>query len=590
MPFIILYIIKLSVSLAIFYLFYFLVLRKLTFYNWNRWYLLGYTLLSFFIPFINISPVLDKYEMGGSESISWVPVIGNNKETLNNTLQTSATITTWQVLILIIVGGMLILLIRLLVQYLSYCRLLKNADILSKGDINFYRIHDSIAPFSFGQSIFMNPALHTKDELEEIIKHEMVHVKQRHTIDIIWGELLCMLNWVNPFAWLIRKAIRQNLEFIADRKVLEHGFDKTDYQYLLLKVVGNNRFSITHQFNFSSLKKRIAMMNKLKTAKKHLVKFLFIIPLIALMLVAFRNRSTNSSNLKIVGFTIEEGSHFKIGKVDIRILETGQLCKSDENGYYEIEIPQRAEKNKYLNLVFEKEGYKTFSSKMNITFDRQKNKGFLQLVSLNQFKGYKQSNLFVSKNSGLETPNFLNASKMYNEMVLFLKEYYKSATIPPTDTTILPEGLSNEDLKDPVMRYSVNRKDSTLAFTRKSGKTGKYLFKSNEEKIDFFNRLSKDEKVDEEKSVPLSPKDYTDFFRNNPEIKDVSWNRNPYRITIALDNGKKETYILNNKEEVARAEKKYGKLPVGPPPPPLPPPPPPPKEPDEANSGKPDLN
>src|SRR4029453_17672904 len=102
------------------------------------------------------------------------------------------------------------------------------------------------------------------------------HVKQRHSIDIIWGEILCMLNWYNPFAWLLKSAIRQNLEFIADNKVMEHGIDKKEYQYLLLKVIGNNQFSIAPKFNFSSLKKRIAMMNKMKTAGVHLVKFLFI--------------------------------------------------------------------------------------------------------------------------------------------------------------------------------------------------------------------------------------------------------------------------------------------------------------------------
>jgi hypothetical protein len=138
--------------------------------------------------------------------------------------------------------------------------------------------------------------LQDEAELKEIIRHEFVHVKQRHTHDIIWSELLCILNWYNPFVWLIRKAIRQNLEFIADNKVLEQGFDKKKYQYLLLKVTGNNHFSIANQFNLSSLKKRIAMMNKMKSARAQLIKFLFIVPLVAVMLLAFRNEGNKNNS------------------------------------------------------------------------------------------------------------------------------------------------------------------------------------------------------------------------------------------------------------------------------------------------------
>jgi len=128
-------------------------------------------------------------------------------------------------------------------------------------------------------------------------------VKQGHSIDILWSELLCIINWYNPFSWLLKGAIRQNLEFIADGKVLEGGVSKKEYQYLLLKVIGNNHFSIASKFNFSSLKKRIAMMNKMKTARVHIVKFLFILPLVAVLLVAFRKKEheRNVTGLRVDG-------------------------------------------------------------------------------------------------------------------------------------------------------------------------------------------------------------------------------------------------------------------------------------------------
>ncbi len=279
MPFFFIYLFKLSVSLTVVFLFYHFVLRKLTFYNWNRWYLLGYTLISFVIPFINITPALHKNELTEITLVQWVPLLYKSGDT---------SLTGWNILYLLIITGMLVLLIRLIVQLISFRRMKRKAIFISEEGIRLYQVDESIIPFSFGNAVFINRHLHTAVELEEIIRHEFVHVKQRHSIDIMLGEILCLLNWYNPFAWMLQKSIRQNLEFIADNKVIENGFNKKQYQYLLLKVIGNNQFSIAPKFNFSSLKKRIAMMNKNKSAKLHLLRFLFLLPVLAFILVSFR--------------------------------------------------------------------------------------------------------------------------------------------------------------------------------------------------------------------------------------------------------------------------------------------------------------
>ena len=131
----------------------------------------------------------------------------------------------------------------------------RKAQLLSVDGMKLYQVNKNIIPFSFGNAVFINSELHSEDELREIIRHEFVHVKQRHTLDILWSEWLCIINWYNPFAWMLKRSIRQNLEFIADNKVLQNGVDRKQYQYLLLKVIGNNHFSIAPKFNFSSLKK-----------------------------------------------------------------------------------------------------------------------------------------------------------------------------------------------------------------------------------------------------------------------------------------------------------------------------------------------
>ena len=297
------YLVKLSISLAIVWLFYQFILRKLTFYNSNRLYLLAYTLLSFFIPFINISTILGNNSGANNELIQFIPSVHQYTIALEEASHCPVPIWStsydkwdWTAFALMIGAG--ILLLRFIVRYISFIRIRNRSKLISADGIKIYQVDESIIPFSFGKSVFINSNLHTEDELREIVRHEFVHVRQNHTIDIIWAELLCIINWYNPFAWLLKRSIRQNLEFIADNKVVENGIDKKQYQYLLLKVIGNNQYSIATKFNFSSLKKRIAMMNKTKSARLQVGRFLFLVPVLAIILLAFRKSFNDPTNAK----------------------------------------------------------------------------------------------------------------------------------------------------------------------------------------------------------------------------------------------------------------------------------------------------
>jgi hypothetical protein len=289
-----LYLLKLSISLSIIWIFYQLMLRRLTFYNLNRWYLLGYSLLSFIIPLINIGSLLEKDSFQGGQVIPYIPVIGSYKKDAVPDAALFSTVSLSNVLSGILLLGSVVLLIRLVSRWLSLRKVRQKATLISDTGVKIYQVDESIIPFSFGNAIYVNQQLHTEKEYSAIILHEYVHIRQRHTIDILLGELLCIVNWYNPFAWLIRYSIRQNLEFIADRKVLENGVDKKGYQYHLLQVIGSPRYRLANNFNFSSLKKRIIMMNRIKSARLHLVKFLFIVPLLATLLLAFRDKISNS--------------------------------------------------------------------------------------------------------------------------------------------------------------------------------------------------------------------------------------------------------------------------------------------------------
>jgi hypothetical protein len=281
------YLFKLTISLSIVYLFYQLFLRRLTFYNWNRWYLLIYSLVCFVIPFVNVFTIIvEQPALRESALVNYIPAI--TQMTPNNTAP-SVGINWWLVTGVVFLIGILVMIVRLGMQYYSLFKMRSKAVLLYDNKVKLYHIDAPVMPFSFGRGIYVNQHQHSEHELKEIIRHEFIHVKQRHSLDIIWSELLCILNWYNPFAWLLRHDIRQNLEFIADQQVLKTGLDRKQYQYLLLKVIGVNSFSIANNFNFSSLKKRIAMMNKAQSARVHLIRFLFLLPLLVVVLLAFRN-------------------------------------------------------------------------------------------------------------------------------------------------------------------------------------------------------------------------------------------------------------------------------------------------------------
>ena len=189
MPVIIDYILKLNICLGVVYLFYQLFLRKLTFYNWNRWYLLGYTALSFIIPLIDIMPSLQKRDLQSAVMMQWIPVINFVPQQDQGFFE---TLTYWDWSVALLIMGSLVLLVRFLVRFYSFKKMRSRAQLLSDDQTRIYQLDDNITPFSFGNSIFINMELHHGEELEEIIRHEFVHVKQRHTIDIIWCEALCI--------------------------------------------------------------------------------------------------------------------------------------------------------------------------------------------------------------------------------------------------------------------------------------------------------------------------------------------------------------------------------------------------------------
>lgn len=349
------YLLRLSLSFAVMYLFYAIALRRLTFYNYNRWYLLSYSMLCFIIPLVHISSGQPSV-FRSAVTITNNPVVRMIPSITFTAPSPAETFHIWsiyQIILFLFFAGVLLMLIRILFQLLSYKRLTRNAEIISDdGTIKLYQIDKEIVPFSFGNSIFINRDMHDGTSLKEILQHEFVHVKQKHTLDILWCEMLCIFNWYNPFVWLIRKAIRENLEFIADDKVVQTGISKQRYQYLLLRVMGNNNFSITNKFNFSSLKKRITMMNKIKTAKIHLLRFLFLIPLLGALLVSFRDviKEKSKDIITISGIVVDGYSLQPVVNVLVEDSIDGVKTITDKNGFYTLNLKNNGRRRYSVKL------------------------------------------------------------------------------------------------------------------------------------------------------------------------------------------------------------------------------------------------
>lgn len=282
------YFCKVNIAIALFYLMYRLFFIKDTFWEVRRYYLLSSVLLSFAYPLISIGSWFIKQEAVNSMIVKFALLPEMNVGTVHH-----STILSFENLALILYGvGVVVLLIRMLIQLISILFIRSRHKKQWVQGKSVIVLENKVTPFSFFGWVFLNPSLHSEHEVSEILAHELTHVRQGHSFDVIIGEMLTVLFWFNPFTWLLKNEIRQNLEFLADNQVIESGFNSKNYQYHLLQLSFQSlQFNLGNKFNVSPLKKRITMMNQQKTSKAGLLKYLIIAPL-ALALILSSNAET----------------------------------------------------------------------------------------------------------------------------------------------------------------------------------------------------------------------------------------------------------------------------------------------------------
>lgn len=257
---------KMNIVLSLCYLLYRVFLQPLTFFNLNRVFLAAALILSACSPFYPDTQKTDPIQVPSLLPAGWSLNVPDIQPVAVDWVPIASVIYWAGVSLMALLT--VIRLISLLHRYIS-------SPKKTYGHITIRTLDDRTSPFSFFRSIFLNPALHSDTELAVILQHEQVHSRQVHSIDILLGEIIRIFCWFNPFAWMIADAIRKNLEFVADRQVLAKGTDPRHYQYSLLATfTGHSVPGLPNHFNFSHLKTRIHMMNKQKSSKPHLIKYL----------------------------------------------------------------------------------------------------------------------------------------------------------------------------------------------------------------------------------------------------------------------------------------------------------------------------
>ena len=279
------YFAKVNGLIILFYLMYVVFLQKETFFTSNRWYFLTGLLLSLILPLITFTktiwieptPIPEYYEEA-------IPITYNTIETptqapLDWSLILMSTYFVISILIIMKIG----------MELVSFFRRIQKQNKQKESDYTLVDSNSAENPFSFFSYIVINKDMFTEEELQHILTHESIHVKQKHSFDVLIGKVFCAIFWVNPIIWLYRKAMLQNLEFIADNETFQQIENKYEYQKTLLKVVTHQHdLSITNQFYQSLIKKRIVMLHTNQSHKKNVWKYATILPLLVGFMLLFQ--------------------------------------------------------------------------------------------------------------------------------------------------------------------------------------------------------------------------------------------------------------------------------------------------------------
>jgi TonB family protein len=278
----VLYQVKSAFCLSLFCIVYLLLVRNLTFYRLNRFYLLSAIALSVVIPAIHI-------ELFAAKPVAMANIV---LDTLfvNDTypLQTTSQTSSWSSLVAYGYFAVALLFAGFFIyQVLGLLTLFRRHGIKRRKGFFLVTIPDTLPAFSFFNVLFINESVAADEKGNPVIQHELAHARQFHSADILLIECVKILQWFNPFIYIVQRFLKETHEYLADEAVLEQNSDSAGYRLLLLSQVFGIQPGISNYFNHSLIKKRFTMMSKKKSPIIRQVRYLLVLPVAMLLLLFF---------------------------------------------------------------------------------------------------------------------------------------------------------------------------------------------------------------------------------------------------------------------------------------------------------------
>jgi hypothetical protein len=299
-----LYLLKANVVLTLFAAAYYGLLRRLTFFGLNRAYLLvalAFAAVYPALPMPGLLPAEAPAPIGLPDA--WLLV---QSSTVTSVAQPAASGLDWAATgLLVYAVGVGLLLGRLLMQLVALVRLRQaTRPSTTPMGVPYRELPTPGDPFSFGRTIYLHAAQYSAAELAVVVAHEQAHICQHHTVDVLLAHLGTALFWVNPAAWLLRRALLDNLEYLADAATLRTGLDRRTYQYCLLQLSrGPVGPALALPFSFLTLKNRVAMMNTPVSSNGQLARYFMAGPLVVLAALGYSAAHARSTELEAAGTT-----------------------------------------------------------------------------------------------------------------------------------------------------------------------------------------------------------------------------------------------------------------------------------------------
>ncbi|RGN98900.1 M56 family peptidase [Bacteroides fragilis] len=281
------YIVKSSVCLAGFYLFYRLLLSKETFHRFNRIALLTLLLLSLLLPLVQLTTI-EQTEVHQTMLTIEQLLMMADMPVSEVTPAEAVTLSGIQILLMVYLSGVLFFACRHIYSLGRLLMLLRSGEKEKMENGMTLVIHQQkISPFSWMKYIVISK-VDLEEDGREILIHEAAHVRNRHSVDLLIADICIFFQWFNPASWLLKQELQNIHEYEADESVIREGVNARQYQLLLIKkAVGTRLYSMANSFNHSKLKKRITMMLKEKSNPWARLKYLYVLPLAAIAVTAF---------------------------------------------------------------------------------------------------------------------------------------------------------------------------------------------------------------------------------------------------------------------------------------------------------------